>query len=74
MKTNTYQKYVSFFFLRTFEGRTPALLVSDPDFLKQVLVKEFHAAGARRVKLQSVLLLVPCFVQILENESFRRKI
>ena len=73
-KTKTHKKYVTFFFLRTFEGRTPALLVSDPDFLKEVLVKEFHAAGARRVKLcLKYIDYRLCFVQILKNKSFKEK-
>lgn len=37
------------FILRYFEGYTPVLSVSDPDLLKDVLVKDFENFQSRKV-------------------------
>lgn len=42
------QRFFSFI-LRYFEGYTPVLSVSDPDLLKDVLVKDFENFQSRKV-------------------------
>lgn len=50
------------FSYRYFEGYTPVLSVSDPDLLKEVLVKDFENFQARKVQLYNILQLYSLIV------------
>ena len=56
------------FMYRYFEGYTPVLSVSDPDLLKEVLVKDFDNFQSRKVKGR--IILISSHIIIFKRKKF----